>query len=345
MQRMACTSWLSSFINIDHMAITGFNFGILLDGPNTVNIANNLIEGNTIGIEMIPTFCTGSVCGPTPASGSGFTTNLINITYNNIAQNSQWGFQDANAQPSNTGSLLVLLQGNDFETNGGAGPTYGAAQVFRGSGYHFTGNYFENSPRDIVLGTLPLGSPYYFAAQQTTIDSNHFTEEIGTQYLIELINATYTRIENNDTIDGTMNMNNCAVNIGAGNSENHTLFGQNQILLSGNGNLLCQAGAVIQSFPGSGSYSTFNQNFLPRLAYQGFPITTAASDVVPAQFVIPTSACFATASNNGSAATAQSFIASVYVQGGPSAQQATIYHPTGHPGLLFDIWCSGPPNL
>jgi hypothetical protein len=334
----------SSFINIHGMAIIGFTNGLLLDGPNDVNIQNNYIHNNGVGIYLEPTFCNGTTCTPTYSAGlAAYTTNAIHIENNSIAFNGQWAIYDGNTSPGNTGSFNNLIKGNNLEDNGIGTPTYGAVYIARGTGYHIVSNYFEGSPRQIVLGTPPIGSPFYFSAQSTNIDANYFTVSTATPYQIELEDAIYTQINGNTVDIVTSNGSNCFINI---TGENHTYVGQNQY--GGAGSLMCSGGSAIQVLTGQGSSSFINTYFLVRNVYQNFAITNSTSDVVPGQFVVPGSACYATPGTGsaGNVATWQSIIAQVYVIPNPTTPgSATIYHPTGDAGYLYNVWCAGPFNI
>lgn len=335
-------------ITIRDMSIQGFSAGdgIRVEGTNNENIYDNLITNNLIGVHLIPTFCNGTfpyVCSGLNTSGTLWSTNVVNVAFNKITDNTHWGiFDDRNGVGSgNTGSLGNHFDHNNLELNGSAGPTFGAVQIQKSTADTVEQNYLEGSPRQIVLGENTPG--IFFAAQGTVIRDNYFTTVPATPFNIELVNTSGARIDGNSELVGPgTGGNNCYVNV-EGQGEVSTVLNPNGILQTPpNGNRLCSAGSPIQTFAGTGSYIQFNQNYMLKIAFAAFPITAAASDTQASVNVAASSTCTASATKNGSQATAQGLIAQVYVQSG--AGSFTIFHPTGNAGLLYDVYCTGPLN-
>lgn len=194
---------------VSSMIVAGFSngAGIWLDGPNAVTVQDNLVFGNQIGVKLSPTYCDSvGNCG-IGVAGSGYTPNNIRIVNNTIVANSQWGIQSADPVTALlTGALNDLVDGNDLEGNGGAGPAFGALNFGRSHGLIVKGDYFEGSPRQVVLG-IPNGgdgNTRFFSTQGAVIRDNYFTELKGTPYSIELLDTQDTIIEGNSTLDVSM---------------------------------------------------------------------------------------------------------------------------------------------
>jgi hypothetical protein len=203
-------------ITIRNMAIFGFSNGdgILVEGTNSSNIYDNLIANNKNGIRLIPTLCKDSApihCG---ASGEvPYAANAIHVTHNQIVSNSQWGiYEDAIMVGHGlTESLNNLYLGNNFEENGSAGPAFGAINLTRSRGDVISANYFEKSPRQIVLGVPGGGSGY--RAYGVVVRDNYFTTMAGTPFNIEIENADSAMIEGNSELIASAGAKNCFVNM------------------------------------------------------------------------------------------------------------------------------------
>jgi len=197
-------------ISIRNMVITGFSGGdgILVEGTNSSNIYDNLISGNKNGIRMIPSFCGGRPveCGTT-VNGPPYAPNAIHVTYNQITNNSQWAvIEDAIVVGRGLSEMLNnLYMGNDFEENGGA------IFLTRARGTVIEANYFEASPRQVVLGMANGGSGY--RAYGVVVRDNYFTTTNGTPYNIEIVNADSAMIEGNSELVGSLGPKNCFVNM------------------------------------------------------------------------------------------------------------------------------------
>ncbi|HET6218151.1 MAG TPA: hypothetical protein VFE27_14095 [Acidobacteriaceae bacterium] len=197
-------------ITIRNMVITGFTAGdgILVEGTNSSNIYDNLISSNKNGIRLIPTLCGGQPlqCGAS-VNGSPYAANAIHVTYNQITSNSQWAiFEDTPIIGHGLSEALNnLYMGNDFELNGGA------IYLTRSRGTVIEANYFEQSPREVVLGIPNAGSGY--RAYGPVVRDNYFTTSNGTPYNIEIENADSAMIEGNSELVASIGPKNCFVNM------------------------------------------------------------------------------------------------------------------------------------
>jgi parallel beta-helix repeat protein len=197
-------------ISIRNMVITGFSGGdgILVEGTNSSNIYDNLIMGNKNGIHLIPTLCGGQPlqCGGA-VNGSPYAANAIHVTENQITGNSQWAiFEDTPVIGHGLSEALNnLYMGNDFEGNGGA------IYLTRSRGAVISANYFEGSPRQVVLGIPNAGSGY--RAYGPVVRDNYFTTSNATPYNIEVQNADSALIEGNSELVASIAPKNCFVNM------------------------------------------------------------------------------------------------------------------------------------
>jgi parallel beta-helix repeat protein len=199
-------------ITIRNMVISGFSGGdgILVEGTNSSNIYDNLISNNKNGIRLIPTVCSSNAplhCG-TSASGPPFAANAIHVTYNQITSNAQWAIFEDTVMVGHglSETLNNLYMGNDFEENG-----VGAIYLTRSRGTIITANYFEGSPREVVLGMPNGGSGY--RAYGPVVRDNYFTTVTATPYNIEIEDADSALIEGNSELVGSLDAKNCFVNI------------------------------------------------------------------------------------------------------------------------------------
>ncbi len=197
-------------ISIRNMVISGFSGGdgILVEGTNSSNIYDNLISDNKNGIRLIPTLCGGRPiqCGKS-VPGLPYAANAIHVTYNQITSNSQWGiFEDTVVEGHGLSEALNnLYMGNDLEANGGA------IYLTRSRGTVIEANYFEGSPRQVVLGVVNGGGGY--RAFGPVVRDNYFTTTSGTPYNIEIENADSAMIEGNSELIASGGPRNCFVNM------------------------------------------------------------------------------------------------------------------------------------
>jgi hypothetical protein len=238
-------------ITVRNMAIMEFSGGdgILVEGTNSSNIEDNLITGNKDGIRLIPTLCSGTQPIECAASVNGvpYAANAIHVTHNQITNNSHWGiFEDAVIVGHGlTESQNNSYEGNNLEENGSAGPSFGAIYLTRSRGDVISANYFEKSPREIVLGIPGAGSGY--RAYGVVVRDNFFTTLAGTPFNIEIENADSAMIEGNSELVATAGTKNCFVNIVA---ETRTWISKNAIYQQ---NSYCYMGAPGLPAPSDGS--------------------------------------------------------------------------------------------
>ena len=199
-------------ITIRNMVISGFSGGdgILVEGTNSSNIYDNLISNNKNGIRLIPTVCSNSAplhCG-TSESGPPFAANAIHVTDNQITSNAQWAIFEDTVMVGHglSETLNNLYMGNDLEENG-----VGAIYLTRSRGTIITANYFEGSPREVVLGMPNGGSGY--RAYGAVVRDNYFTTVTATPYNIEIEDADSALIEGNSELVASLDAKNCFVNI------------------------------------------------------------------------------------------------------------------------------------
>lgn len=332
--------------SITGMLITGFTNGpgIWIDGANGVAIYDNTVQGNQIGVKLSPTFCNGATCG-TGVTGSAFTPNNVNIQFNRITNNTQWGIISTDPVTAGlTGALNDVIFGNDLELNGSAGPTFGAVNFGRSHGLIIDSNYYEGSPREIVLG-IPGGSDgnqfRFFASQGPQIVNNFFTDVIATPYDIELQDTADAQISGNTSNQVSQNSSNCSINTlansGANIGETGTYVGKNHWEhYSGMGNLLCIAGSPVPTFIGAGSYSITNSNYQAYIADYNLLQANTSSETVALQFVNTGSQCWPVPFNSAAAAN----IASAYLTAGTAS--VTFFH-TASTTARWSIECNNGP--
>jgi parallel beta-helix repeat protein len=232
-------------ISVRNMVIKDFTGGdgILVEGTNSSNIYDNLISGNKNGIHLIPTLCGGQplACGGS-VNGSPFAANAMHVRDNQITGNAQWAiFEDTPVIGHGlTEALNNSYEGNDFELNGGA------INLTRSRGTVIEGNYFEQSPHQVVLGIVNAGSGY--RAYGPVVRDNYFTTTSGTLYNIEIANADSAMIEGNSELVASISPRNCFVNM-AGASR--TWISKNAIYQK---NAYCVNGKPGTPSTGDGSY-------------------------------------------------------------------------------------------
>jgi parallel beta-helix repeat protein len=197
-------------ISIRNMVIYGFTGGdgILVEGTNSSNIYDNLISSNKNGIRLIPSFCGGQPvqCGIS-VNGPPYAANAIHVTNNQITNNLQWAIvEDAIVVGRGLSEMLNnIYMGNDLEANGGG------IYLTRSRGTVIEANYFEGTPREVVLG-IPEGSSGY-RAYGPVVRDNYFTTTVGTPYNIELQNTDSAIIEGNSELVASLGPKNCFVNM------------------------------------------------------------------------------------------------------------------------------------
>lgn len=253
----------SNGITVDEMQISGFSSGsgIFVEGLNGSSLQNNFILNNQYGILLEPTSCSGSTCNPTGSGGSSWSPNAIHIHDNFIENNSQWGIFIPAPAPNGI-ALNNIISSNVLESNGGS--TYGDIYIERGQGTVIEDNYFEASPRHIVLGYLGGGIGYESTGDHIT--GNYFTSATSAKYNIELENSRWTVIDgNNDLyVSGPI----CEIETPGSGDEYGTVVGLNGFT-TGN-HLTCVGGLTPAALPGTNS---FTQPVIEVAGFAGCSIT------------------------------------------------------------------------
>lgn len=331
--------------SVTGMFITGFSNGpgIWVEGANGVTIFDNTIQGNLDGVRISPTYCNMAVCG-TGVTGSPFSPNQIAVLSNRLTNNTGHGFYSSDPVTAQlSGAQNVVVAFNDLEINGTA------VQVGRSHGLVVSGNYFEGSVAQIVLGIAggADGNQFrFYASQGCQVTNNFFTDVEATPYDINLLDTADCQISGNTSNQVTLNSTNCNINTlantGTNIGETGTVVGKNHWEhYSSMGNVLCIAGSPVTAFVGAGSYTQLNQNYFPLLVNLGFAfLSSGASETVAVSGnVTAASQCFVTPYNHA----ADTIAASTTFH--PSgANTGTLYHPTGAAGTLVNIFCTGVPN-
>lgn len=271
---------------VTNMTISGFGagYGIWVNGANAVNIHDNTILNNLIGVFGSSTFCSGNVCNPT-GGGLAYTPNAVHIDHNTITGNAQWGIQFIDfTTGALTGALNDVIAENDLEVNGSAGSTFGAIDVNRSTGLIVRGNYFEGSPRQVVLG-YPGSPGSFFGSFGAVVRDNYFTLLNITPYEIEAQDTTNLTVEGNSTLGASIqNTGACFLNeteaVG-------TYFGKNHVVTTATGSTgsvspLCQAGTSENQLAGAGSYSIVNPNYNWFVVNNNYQLASAGTSEVVA---------------------------------------------------------------
>lgn len=193
---------------IDEVDVKGFSGGdgILDIGTNVVKITNAQVRDNLYGVHLM--------------GAPGYASNNVTITGSTIVGSSRWGIVDGDVTqfPANwmgTGlgpgtsspELGNAFLGNDLEINGrDPSGRYGAVLEALTYKSVFSGNYFEGSPRNMVLGCLNGPDPVYQrlysvkgpncgTSVSTTVRDNYFTA--GAAIEVELYTAVDAVIDAN----------------------------------------------------------------------------------------------------------------------------------------------------
>ena len=180
--------------------------GVLNLGANVVKLTNMQMRSNLIGVHLV--------------GAPGYASNNVTVSGCAIHDNTRWGIIDGDITqyPANwmgTGGgagVASPLLGNEFINNdleaNGRDPSGEYGAVLEALTYKsvYTGNYFEGSPHQVVLGETPHNDPVYeslYALKgpeggtpgSTTVRDNYFTA--GAQIEVELRTAISAIIEGN----------------------------------------------------------------------------------------------------------------------------------------------------
>lgn len=195
-------------IYVDGTDLTQFTNGdgVLDIGANVVKLTNMQLRDNLIGVHLI--------------GAPGFASNNVTVSGCAIHDNTRWGIIDGDITqyPANwmgTGGgpgVASPLLGNEFINNdlesNGRDPSGAYGAVLEALTYKsvYTGNYFEGSPHQVVLGETPHNDPVYEALYglkgpeggtpvSTTVRDNYFTA--GAAVEVELLSAIGSILEGN----------------------------------------------------------------------------------------------------------------------------------------------------
>lgn len=332
----------TNFVTIRDMVIKGFfsGDGIKIEGANQVVIENNEITQNLNGVHLVPTFCqvvSPFACGP-GVTGAPFSPNAIRILHNQITGSFHWAIFDETVVTG--GGLSPALnnhyEDNNLENNGVSGSAFGAIYEQRSIGTVIgPGNYFEGSPRQVVLGVPSVGSGFESFGSQVT--GNFFTTESTTPYNIEAQNTDHLQLAGNSEQVASSISTNCFLNQFSGTSSTNSYFGSNKIDqgVTVAGNTVCTGGTP-SLMSGTGSFRIFAPNTLGQLVSGNFITTAATTDTVPSINVIPSSYCFAQPRDATVLGAGWAF-GSAWVE--PQTGSAIFHHPA-NANVHVDIWCA-----
>lgn len=253
--------------------------GIWIDGANVVKITGVTSAFNLNGLHVTGNTCNTSgqctwdinsshVWVNSGVSGvSGYAPNAISAHDNRFIQNIHWGILEGDVIGGSVSAAFANhYYDNDLEVNGTGGSSYGAALTGFTSGTTFgPNNYFESSPRGIVIGcvngdpgvSVPTGytSQFCGTAGKTTVTGNFFNDPSTTSEVALLHAASPSVIENVVSSNAACLADNYA---SAGNIhiEGNAIFGSGSEVCSGGG-----AGGVLSNFQESGDTATNRKHF------------------------------------------------------------------------------------
>lgn len=215
----------SNHTNVQNIRITGFKYGITVNGADGVQLTNLGLWGNQIGLYVTSTY--SSVWGGCVAP------NAVHLSKSEVASNSQWGVlsQDGlsqNGSYCNAYSLGSVYRDNVFEGNGSAGSSYSDMNLNNDYGVLVQGNYFESSGAGVTLGS---GRNLW----GTSVRNNYFTNGNGTPRII-VGYGSFFNIAENAELNSTSTRGICFIDTefspASGGSNNHHGMGTNFIASS-----------------------------------------------------------------------------------------------------------------
>jgi hypothetical protein len=183
---------------IRDVQVSGFTNGdaVWVDGANVVDIDNVTGSGSLNGLRITGNRCNSSnqctwdrnssrVWTNSGVSGAtGYAPNNVHARGNKFSGNAHWGILEMDINPGTSPSFGNTFDDNDLEGNGTAGSNYGAVATCLSTGSTITHNYYEASPRQVLLGcsgdpgvTTPSGYTVQFGGTTTKprIVDNYFT--------------------------------------------------------------------------------------------------------------------------------------------------------------------------
>ncbi|MGI8771566.1 MAG: NosD domain-containing protein [Acidobacteriaceae bacterium] len=317
-------------IVIRNMVIRDFTGGdgIRIEGANTVDILQDVVVDNRVGIHLIGTHClqrrdsrNDLICDMN-LQGAGYAPNAIHVIGNMITQNTQWGIWEDFA-PRVTAALNNLYLGNNLESNGDR-KDHGAMWLAYSRATQVEANYFEGPAPYIRIGAADWPPSVGVAVR-----GNYFTTNAAVPVTLDLVNAEDTMIEDNSQYDAFPSATPCFVNLG---KEKGTYLGKNHLEST---SIACRGGKPAQ-LPAS----AWEANPGPPMSAPGSigrfvgQLTTSANptDALKAADLTPAGHCAAFAADaKGSTLTG------VYAEAGNGS--VTVHH-AGQAGGKLNVFCS-----
>lgn len=314
----------TNHIVIRNMIVRDFTAGdgIRVEGTNTVDISEDAVLHNRIGIHLIGTHCLQQrdsrhdlICG-THLQGNGYAPNAIHVIGNMITQNIQWGVWEDLA-PGVTAALSNLYLGNNLEENGIEG---GAMWLAFSRATQVEANYFEGPAPYIRIGAA--GRP---ASVGVAVRGNYFTTNAAVPVTLDLVNAEDTMIEDNSQYDAFPSATPCFVSLG---NEKGTYLGKNHLESQ---SIACRSGKPAQLPASAWEANPTQTGSIGRFVGQ-LTTSSGALDTLKAVDLTPAGHCAAVAADAKGAA-----LTGVYAEAGNGV--VTVHH-TAQAGGKLNIFCS-----
>jgi hypothetical protein len=316
----------TNHIIIRNMIIRDFTGGdgIRVEGTNTVDILEDAVLLNRIGIHLIGTHCPQQrdsrndlICG-THLQGDGYAPNAIHVIGNMISQNHQWAIWEDYA-PGVTAALGNLYLGNNLEVNGDSAD-HGAMWLAFSRATQVEANYFEGPAPYIRIGAADRP-----ASVGVAVRGNYFTTNGAVPVTVDLVNAEDTMIEDNSQYDSFPSATPCFVSLG---KETGTYLGKNHLEST---SIACRGGKAAQLPASAWETNSAQSGSIGRFVGQ---LTTSAHalDAMKAADVTPAGHCAAVAADAKGAA-----LTGVYAE--PGNGIVTIHHAAQDGGKL-NVFCS-----
>lgn len=266
---------------IKDVAVRSFTSGdgIWIDGANVVKITGVTSAFNLNGLHVTGNTCNAAgqctwdinsshVWVNSGVSGvGGYAPNALSAHDNRFIQNIHWGILEGDVIGGSVSAAFGNhYYDNDMEVNGTGGSNYGAALTGFTSGSTFgPSNYFEASPRGIVIGcvngdpgvSVPTGytSQFCGTAGKTTVTGNFFNDPSTTSEVMLLHAASPSVIENVVSSNAACLADNYASS-GNIHIEGNAIFGTGSEVCSGGG-----AGGPLTNFQESADTSINMKHF------------------------------------------------------------------------------------
>ncbi len=319
----------TNHIIIRNMIIRGFTGGdgIRIEGANTVDVLEDAVLDNRVGIHLIGTHCLHQrdsrndlICS-THLPGDGYAPNAIHVIGDMISSNHQWGIWEDYA-PGVTPALGNLYLGNNLEENGDSGnqAEHGTIWLAFSRATQVEANYFEGTSAYVRIGAA--GRP---ASVGVAVRGNYFTTNAAVPITVDLVNAVDTMIEDNSQYNPFPNATPCFVNLG---SETGTYLGKNHLESK---SVACRGGKPAQLPASAWEANPGTSGSIGRFVGQ---ITTSAKglDTLNSAGITPAAHCAAFAADAKGAA-----LTGVYAEAGNGT--VTVHHAAPAGGKL-NVFCS-----